>query len=140
MLTEVLIPLILVLIKAEQQTLLKFLFPLSAWPFRGPAEHTPTFSISTSVKSLIPLALLLHRQRLPYFCANHAPVTIESFSLSCPKNCGLSAMATTAFCTVLLVTSEGRRISSLASICLVHDIPNTDVAGPVEQASRRRVK
>lgn len=49
-------------------------------------------------------------------------------------------MATTAFCTVLRVTSEGRYRSALASICLVHEIPKTDVAGLSEVACRRRVK
>lgn len=76
----------------------------------------------------------------PYFCANHAPVTIESLSLSRPKNCGLSVMATTAFCTVLLVTSTGRCTSSLESICRVQEMPKTDVAAPFEFVRRRRVK
>lgn len=49
-------------------------------------------------------------------------------------------MATTAFCTVLLVTSAGRRTSSLESICRVQEMPKTDVAGPFELVRRRRVK
>ena len=67
-------------------------------------------------------------------------MTIESLSLSRPKNCGLSVMATTAFCTVLLVTSTGRCTSSLESICRVQEIPKTDVAAPFEFVRRRRVK
>lgn len=76
----------------------------------------------------------------PHLCANHALVTMESFSLSCPKYCGLSAITTTPFCTVLLVTSAGRLIRLAASICRVHDMPNRDVAGWVEVALWRRVK
>lgn len=87
-----------------------------------------------------PSAVLALGPEYPYFCANHAPVTIESFSLSWPKNCGLSAMATTAFCTVLLVTSGGRCNSSLESICRVQEIPKTDVAGRFGLVRRRRVK
>lgn len=49
-------------------------------------------------------------------------------------------MATTAFCTVLLVTSTGRCKSSLESICRVQEIPKTDVAGLFELVRRRRVK
>lgn len=63
-----------------------------------------------------------------------------SFSRNCPKNCGLSAIVTTAFCTVLRVTSAGRLCNWLASSCLVHDIPKSDVAGVCSVAFRRRVK
>ena len=49
-------------------------------------------------------------------------------------------MATTAFCTVLLVTSAGFLMSWLASICLVHDMPKTEIGGLVSVALRRRVK
>lgn len=76
----------------------------------------------------------------PHLCANHALVTIDNFSLNCPKYCGLSAMTTTPFCTVLLVTSAGRLIKSAASICRAHDMPKRDVAGWVGVALWRRVK
>lgn len=75
-----------------------------------------------------------------YRWANQAPVTIESFSLRWPNSCGLSAMTTTAFCTVLRVTSAGRLNNWLASICLVHDIPNAEVGDVVAEARLRSVK
>ena len=65
---------------------------------------------------------------------------MDNFSLKCPNDCGLSAIATTAFCTVLLVTSAGRLRRSFASICLVHDIPKTEQGGREEVARRRSVK
>lgn len=68
-------------------------------------------------------------------CANHALVTMDNFSRNCPKYCGLSAMTTTPFCTVLLVTSAGRSIRSAASIWRVHEMPNKDMAGCVEVAA-----
>jgi hypothetical protein len=61
-----------------------------------------------------------------YLCANHAVVTADNFSLNCPKCLGSSVITTTAFCNVDLVTSVGRLISKFASICRVHDIPNSD--------------
>lgn len=57
-----------------------------------------------------------------------------------PKNCGLSAMTTTAFCTVERVTSAGRFMSWVESSCRVHEIPNSDVAGVVSVAGRSNVK
>jgi hypothetical protein len=51
----------------------------------------------------------------PYLCANHAAVTTPSCALIAPKCCGLSLMTTTAFWTVLRVTSAGRSINKLAS-------------------------
>ena len=63
-----------------------------------------------------------------------------NFSLSGPKNRGLFVTATTAFCTVLRVTSAGRSINSLELICLVHEMPKTDVAGLDAVAFRRSVK
>jgi hypothetical protein len=47
---------------------------------------------------------------------------------------------TTAFWTVDRVTSGGRLISELASVCLEHDIPNKEVAGSDAVALRRSVK
>ena len=38
-------------------------------------------------------------------------------------------MTTTAFCTVDRVTSLDLFMSSLEAICLVHDMPKSDVAG-----------
>ena len=63
-----------------------------------------------------------------------------NFSLSLPKNLGLSAIATTAFCTVLLVTSSGRFTSCLASNCRVHDMAKTEEAGREDVAFLRSVK
>ena len=64
----------------------------------------------------------------PHLCANHAVVTMDSFSLIWPKAWGLSVMTTTAFCTVDRVTSGGRLSRSFASIWRVHEMPNSDVA------------
>lgn len=72
--------------------------------------------------------------------SNQACVTTLSRSLTVPKLWGLSAMTTTAFCTVDRVTSGGRSISSEASICRVHAMPKREVAGSVSVAGRRRVK
>ena len=111
---------------------------------RNDILHSPTFRISTSVKSLWPhqryILLFTCSVSCAYFCSNHALVTIDSFSLNWPKNCGLSAMTTTAFCTVLLVTSGGLRRSSLASICRVHEMPKMEVGALFSVAFRRRVK
>jgi hypothetical protein len=74
------------------------------------------------------------------FCANQAATTTPSCALMAPKQCGLSLITTTAFCTVLLVTSAGLLISRLASNCRVHDMPKSEVAASVEVAERRRVK
>ena len=78
------------------------------------------------------------------FCANHAAVTTPNCALIAPKYWGLSLMTTTAFCTVLRVTSGGRLINWLASSCRVHDTPNRDVAGwgseAEVEAARRSVK
>ena len=49
-------------------------------------------------------------------------------------------MVTTAFCTVLRVTSAGRFRRLFESICRVQDIPKTEVAGLETVAFRRRVK
>ena len=115
--------------------------PVQPDPVNGAISHSPTFNMSTSVKSLRSVSVQgsTPPQR-PYLCANHAPVTIDSFSRTCPKDCGPSAMTTTAFCTVLLVTSAGRFKSSFESTCRVQDIPKTDVAGVLEFVLRRRVK
>lgn len=86
----------------------------------------------------IPLKQIYQAIQVTYLCANQAPVTIESFSRMWPNSCGLYAITTTAFWTVLLVTSAGRSSKCVASICRVHEIPNIDVAGEVEVA--RRVK
>src|SRR6202034_801943 len=64
-------------------------------------------------------------------CANHAVVTADNLSLRCPNRCGCDVTTTTAFCTVDLVTSGDLFFSLPAEICLVHDIPNSDVAGNV---------
>lgn len=140
MLTKILISIIIGIFQAMDQALLKFLPPLSSRSRRGPTLLTDLQDIHVGKVPCSPSALLACRQKCPYFCANQAPVTIESFSLSWPKNCGLSAMATTAFCTVLLVTSAGRCTSSLESIWRVHEIPKTEVAGPFGLVRRRRVK
>lgn len=49
-------------------------------------------------------------------------------------------MTTTAFCTVLLVTSAGRSINSVAGSCRVHEIPKRLVAACTDVAERRSVK
>lgn len=49
-------------------------------------------------------------------------------------------MTITAFCTVDLVTSGDLFFSLLAEACLVHDIPNSDVAGKVSVVLRKSVK
>ena len=106
------------------------------------ADHSPTFKMSMSAKSLCYLNdLILYDMSIsPYFCANHAPVTMLNFSRRCPKDCGLPAMTTTAFCTVLRVTSAGRFCNWSAAICRVQDIPKTEVALPLPAAFRRSVK
>ncbi len=127
--TQVLV--ILCILQASSKAFLKFLVDLQTLSYPTRRVHSPTFKISTSEKSLDHCQYPARPTpvRPPYFCANQAPVTMLSFSLNCPKHCGLSAIATTAFCTVLLVTSAGRLWSSLASNCRVHDIPKTEV-GP----------
>lgn len=49
-------------------------------------------------------------------------------------------MTTTAFCTVDLVTSDGRYRSKFESICLAQDMPKREVAGSVAVSFRRSVK
>lgn len=49
-------------------------------------------------------------------------------------------MTTTAFCTVLRVTSGGRLRSSLASNCLVQEIPKAEVEAPSGELRLRSVK
>ena len=73
-------------------------------------------------------------------CANHAVVTVDSLSRSCPKCCGCAVTTITAFCTVDLVTSGDLFFSLLAEICLVHDMPNKDVAFNASVAFRSNVK
>lgn len=72
--------------------------------------------------------------------ANQAWVTMLSRSRSMPKNCGLSAITTTAFWTVERVTSAGRLMSSEESSCRVHDMPNSDVAASFSVFGRSNVK
>jgi hypothetical protein len=73
-------------------------------------------------------------------CANHAFVTIDSFSFNCPKYCGLSHIATTAFCFVDRVTSAGRFMRALESIWRVHATPNREDALRVSVFFSRSVK
>jgi hypothetical protein len=73
-------------------------------------------------------------------CANHAAVTADSLSRNWPRRCGCAVITITAFCTVDLVTSGDLFFSLLADICLVDDMPNSDVAGKVSVAFRRSVK
>ena len=77
---------------------------------------------------------------LTYLWANHAATTTPSCALMTPKCCGLSLITTTAFCTVLRVTSAGLLMSLLASNCRVQDMPKREVAGCVEVSERRSVK
>jgi hypothetical protein len=49
-------------------------------------------------------------------------------------------MTTTAFCTVLRVTSADFSNNSEAAICLVHDMPNREVGGLVSTPGFRSVK
>lgn len=132
-LTKVIIPFILMPSKALLQALLKALQDMSEPMYSQRASiYIPTCKISSSVKSLEPIPVshsdIIHSRCLPlsYFCANHARVTTLNFSLTALNVCGLSVMTTTAFCTVLLVTSLGRSISSFASSCRVQLIPNRD--------------
>ena len=81
-----------------------------------------------------------HVLSMAYLCANHAAVTTPNCALIAPKCCGLSVTTTTAFCTVLRVTSAGRSINSLAGSCRVHDIPKRLVAAWEGVAERRSVK
>ena len=74
------------------------------------------------------------------FCANHAAVTTPSCALIAAKYCGLSLTTTTAFCTVLRVTSAGRSINLLASSWRVHDMPNRLDAGAFSVSARLKVK
>lgn len=63
-----------------------------------------------------------------------------SLSRNMPKNCGLSAMTTTAFWTVDRVTSAGRLISCDESNCRVQEMPNSDVAGSLPMEGFSSVK
>ncbi|PHH59213.1 hypothetical protein CDD81_3568 [Ophiocordyceps australis] len=72
--------------------------------------------------------------------ANQAWVTMLRRSRSMPKKRGLSAMTTTAFCTVERVTSAGRLMSCEASSCRVQDMPKSDVAGSASVFGLSRVK
>jgi hypothetical protein len=65
---------------------------------------------------------------------------MDNLSFSCPKNCGLSQIATTAFWTVDLVTSAGRFMSSLESNCRVHEMPKRDEACLSGLTAWRRLK
>lgn len=66
-------------------------------------------------------------------------MTTANLCLNCPNPLGLSVTQTTAFCTVLLVTSFGLLIKSLASSCRVQDIPNAEVnEGEDDEAGFRR--
>ena len=99
----------------------------------------------TSEKSLVcPLALLIfsyYSEASPtYSCANHAFVTIASLSLNCPNLSGRSLITTTAFCTVDLVASLLLFFNLAALTCLVHDMPNSEVAGFVTVALRSSEK
>ena len=122
------------------KTLLEFL-DLSQ-TLRAEAPESTTFRISMSEKSL---ENYQHFSRSDepklrtHSCANHAAVTVDSLSRSCPNCCGCAVTTTTAFCTVDLVTSEDLFFSLLAGICLVHDIPNKEVTGELS-LFRRSVK
>lgn len=101
----------------------------SAWPtplsFSSCRLSWNLFKISVSENSL---------------CANQAFVTTLSRSRNMPKNCGESAITTTAFWTVDRVTSAGRLRRAEASICRVQEMPKRDVEGRSLWAGRRRVK
>jgi hypothetical protein len=118
-LTYILVSVIAAVAEHDNKTLLKFLPPRYADQQRVRRyarfnESEPrTFKISTSSK---------------FLCWNHAFVTIPSFSRTCPKACGLSAITTTAFCTVLLVTSLGLSWSFADSSCRVQDMPKSEEA------------
>lgn len=53
MLTKILISIIVGIFDATHQALLKLLLSLNSRSLQGPTLHSPTFSISTSVKSLV---------------------------------------------------------------------------------------
>ena len=117
--TDILVPVITAVAEHDNKTFLEFLPRRYAdqqrlrrytW-FR--ASELRTFKISTSSK---------------FRCWNHAFVTIPSLSRTCPKACGLSAITTTAFCTVLLVTSLGLSWSLADSSCRVQDMPKSEEA------------
>lgn len=95
--------------------------------------------ITISARPIVSQASLSDRQ-CPYFCANQALVTTLSFSLTALKACGVSVMSTTAFCTVLLVTSFGRLMSWVASSCRVQLMPKRDLDVVVEDCFWTRVK
>ena len=132
--------LVLGILEAIRNALLEFLSPDQNFPHNYHSPHPPTLTISTSLKSLYFFNFRSPSHLNAYFCANHAPVTMLSFSRNCPKHLGSPVIATTAFWTVLLVTSVGRSMSSLESIWRVHEMPNRDVAGDVEVAFCRSVK
>lgn len=104
------------------------------------AEHTSRISISP--KSLdehqplhVCIPLFRHSFGEAYFCANQAFVTTLSFSLMAVNVCGFSVMTTTAFCTVLRVTSAGRLSSSLESSWRVQLMPNSERSGVLFKTS-----
>jgi len=66
---------------------------------------------------------------MAYFCANHALVTKLSFSRMAVNVCGFSVITTTAFWTVLRVTSAGLLSSSLESSWRVQLMPNNERSG-----------
>ena len=72
--------------------------------------------------------------------ANQAWVTMLSLSRSMPKCWGLSAITTTAFWTVDLVTSAGRVMRCDESSCRVQEMPNNDVAGSALVLGLSKVK
>ncbi len=146
--TEILVPLIDLLAKALRQTLLKPLHtptsaPLSPnTPLRRPT-HLQNIQIRkvSSTRQHHPISVPLSRPHVPtYLCPNHAAVTIATFSLTMPKNCGQSRITTTAFWTVERVTSGGLFFSSAASSWRVQEMPKREVAGESGVASWRRVK
>jgi hypothetical protein len=136
-------------IQADLQTLPKFLdksqFTGSQLFVANPvllSKYQRQKNLWKMANPLVPISNATIPARLicPYLCANQADVTIDNFSLNCPKCLGSFMTTTTDFWTVDRVASGGRFIRLAASICLEQEMPKRDVAGFESVASRLRVK
>ena len=93
-------------------------------PLCTPTPSAPPFPLP----SQSPAPTLMMSRSLKFRCANQACVTALSCCFRWPKKTvGESATTTTAFCTVLLVTSAGRSISCRESSCRVQAMPKSVV-------------
>jgi len=85
-------------------------------------------SPGSSVENVLRADSCLEKGIVTYSCANQAAVTTPRRSLNSPMPLAVGEITTTAFCTVLLVTSADLRFNFSALICRVQAIPNRLVA------------